>query len=517
MRLLGRLATAGLLAVMAGLLVLSSLHKPLAYDEIFNLDYGYRFLREGPEADPRGQRMPVLALNASPCRFKQCRLSYVNRTELRRLATRAASIVATLLLGLVVYRWAGELFGAGAALVSLGLYVFNPSFLAHGKQVTSDVAVSLFATGTLYFFWRLTRRFRWSDYAAATLCLAAALVSKYTALVLLPVLALLLFGRAAGEALRGTLTRSRLARGLGLAALSTLLVGAAINLVYELDGSFRPAAEHTWKSRALAGLAAAAWPVPLPRVYAQGIDWSFFVEEHPQVARGPNYLLGSLDYEGRWYAFPLMLALKTPLAFFGLLGWALAGRLRRDRAWDMAVLLVPSLVLLAWFSLFVGAQIGIRYLLPALPPLIVVAGGAWGIGAGRRGRIVLAALLAWHTASTLSYHPHYVSYFNELIGPRLDAYRYLADSNLDWEDLGYFVSRFREEHPELDCTVDPGGPRAGCVLVSANRLLGLFGSEQYRWLRENFRPVGHVGYAYLRFEVPADELAAVLEKARASP
>jgi hypothetical protein len=27
-----------------------------------------------------------------------------------------------------------------------------------------------------------------------------------------------------------------------------------------------------------------------------------------------------------------------------------------------------------------------------------------------------------------------MSYFNELIGRRVNAYRFLADSNLDWED-----------------------------------------------------------------------------------
>jgi dolichyl-phosphate-mannose-protein mannosyltransferase len=508
MRILVRLAPAALLAVMSLLLVLSSRHKRISYDEVFNLDYGYRFLWEGPGADPKGQRMPWLALNAYPCRHKQCRLSYVNRTELRRLATRAATIAATLLLGLVVYRWTAELFGAHASLLALALYVFNPSFLAHGKQVTSDVAVSLFVTATLYFFWRLTRRFGWLDYGLLAAALAAALLSKYTALLLLPVLGLLLGGRALVEARRGTLSRSRLLRDAGLAVLLVVLVGAAVNLVYQLDGSFRPAAEQAWRSRALSGLAGATWPVPLPRVYALGVDWSFFVEEHPQVARGPNYVLGHLEYDGRWYAFPLMLLLKTPLAFFVLLGLGLFSR-PGGRPWDLAVLLLPSLVLFAWLSLFVQAQIGIRYLLPALPALIVVAGRS-ASGAGRRRWIVLGALVAWHSASTLSYHPHYVSYFNELIGRRVNAYRYLADSNLDWEDPWYFLSAFLREHPDLHCVVDPPQPQAGCLLVSANDLVGIFDSERYRWLRENFQPVGHVAYAYLRFDIREDALRARL-------
>ena len=47
-----------LLAVMAALLVSSSLHKRLVYDETDNLSYGFRFLTKGPGVPPLGQRMP---------------------------------------------------------------------------------------------------------------------------------------------------------------------------------------------------------------------------------------------------------------------------------------------------------------------------------------------------------------------------------------------------------------------------------------------------------------------------
>ncbi len=58
---LRRFLPALLLAVMAALLVLSSLHKPLAYDEFDNLAYGYRFLDRGPGAPAQemaASRMP---------------------------------------------------------------------------------------------------------------------------------------------------------------------------------------------------------------------------------------------------------------------------------------------------------------------------------------------------------------------------------------------------------------------------------------------------------------------------
>jgi hypothetical protein len=45
--------------------------------------------------------------------------------------------------------------------------------------------------------------------------------------------------------------------------------------------------------------------------------------------------------------------------------------------------------------------------------------------------------------------------------------------------------------------------------VSANQLVGIFGTERYRWLRENFRPVDHVAYGHLLFYVPPERVQAL--------
>src|SRR5687768_4765491 len=83
-----RAAPVALLATMAVLLAASSAHKKLAYDEFDNLAYGHRFLTEGPSAEMRGQRMPVLALNALGCVAEGCRLKVLDASEGRRLVVR---------------------------------------------------------------------------------------------------------------------------------------------------------------------------------------------------------------------------------------------------------------------------------------------------------------------------------------------------------------------------------------------------------------------------------------------
>jgi hypothetical protein len=102
-----------------------------------------------------------------------------------------------------------------------------------------------------------------------------------------------------------------------------------------------------------------------------------------------------------------------------------------------------------------------------------------------------------------------MSYFNELIGSRANAYLFLADSNLDWEDRSWDIARFRKRHPEMLLVVEPAAPCSGWILVGANRLVGVYEPERYRWLRENFRPVGHVGYSYLLFHVTPEQLREV--------
>ena len=152
-----RAAPVLLFAAIAALLMSSSLHKKLAYDEFDNLAYGHRYLSEGPSAEMRGQRMPVLALNALGCAADGCRLKLLDASERRRLMVRLPTIAFTLALGLLVYRWAGELFGPRAALLALVLYAFQPTFLGHGKQVTSDVQAASFMTAAVYCFWKALR------------------------------------------------------------------------------------------------------------------------------------------------------------------------------------------------------------------------------------------------------------------------------------------------------------------------------------------------------------------------
>jgi hypothetical protein len=110
--------------------------------------------------------------------------------------------------------------------------------------------------------------------------------------------------------------------------------------------------------------------------------------------------------------------------------------------------------------------------------------------------------------SVLSYHPHYIPYFNEIVWDRRYAYKYLADSNLDWGQADFYLEDYLAENP--NARVEPLQPRDGTTIVSVNALVGVEGErDRYAWLRENFEPVDTIGYMYLVYEISTPEFRSV--------
>jgi hypothetical protein len=143
--------------------------------------------------------------------------------------------------------------------------------------------------------------------------------------------------------------------------------------------------------------------------------------------------------------------------------------------------------------------------------------------------LLLGGLLAWHAASALRIHPHYLAYFNELAGGPANGYRLVVDASLDWGQdlkglkawmdrnavprikLSYFGTADPEYYgiqcdqlpgymppppPKLHRSVRPGD----VVAVSATNLQGVYLDPEVLPLMELLRarrPVAMIGYAIL--------------------
>jgi hypothetical protein len=173
---------------------------------------------------------------------------------------------------------------------------------------------------------------------------------------------------------------------------------------------------------------------------------------------------------------------------------------------------VAPALFFAWYLTFVfRAQIGYRHAIVVLPMLFVFMGSLLSEAAalGRRTRWLVGGLLVYLVISVLSYYPHFIPYFNELIWDRSRAYRVMADSSLVLDQNHWYVRRYLRQHPEV--VFEPDAPMAGTLLVRVERYVGLYFVEQYRWLRDNFEPVGHVAHGHLLFRVTPEALRLVTD------
>jgi hypothetical protein len=224
---------------------------------------------------------------------------------------------------------------------------------------------------------------------------------------------------------------------------------------------------------------------------------------------------------------------KTSLPLLVLLGLAFSrGRLDRDELF----LVIPAAIFFALVMLQ-RLDLGIRYVLPVYPLLVILTGRtltkAWPMKWGPWPKRAVVALALWAVAEALVYSPHYLAYFNELVGGPGGGSRVLADSNLDWgQDLkrlarwqrarpeasplrfAYFgpanVARYGvhcERLPDLGPKHPPRSdewrmresqPRSGWIAISVNCLKLL---PAYGWL-ERYEPVDRVGYSILIYRIP---------------
>jgi hypothetical protein len=458
------------------------------------LHYGLLHLRGSvPRSQTFDSKLPVTALHAVPVLVAET-LSSGPRAfgvESGHVVTAPWALacgrgVAILLGSLLVYAiglGASALAGPKAGAAASLLAALEPNLLAHGHLVTADggaaLATFLLALATA----RFTRTRRARDAALIGGALGLVLLCKFMLLVWVGlVLAAILAARAFTW------------RGAAVALVASV---AVVNLGFFLrgvPGQFpeRPRSAKVARLVELAGRA----PLPLPASYLEGVDWTAADEEQGK-GFGNLYLLGETQTERRgWASYYLVaFALKLPLP---LLALALAG-FAWNRGRDFTTLRVLAAGWFVFLSLVNHAQIGIRHALPVVPLLVVEAGCAYA--RLERARPWLArALVVWLGASVVSFAPDFIPYTNELVPDRRLAWRFLADSNLDWGQANVAARDYLSAHP--DVVSSSHEPRHGKILISANALTGVTEPpERWAWLREE-TPVAHVRHAFLLFDVP---------------
>jgi 4-amino-4-deoxy-L-arabinose transferase-like glycosyltransferase len=353
--------------------------------------------------------------------------------------SRVPMIALAAALGVLIFLFARDLFGARAAVFAVALYSLEPTVLAHGRVVQTDVPAAfgyLLVSFTLYRYLgsRSWRRAVWLGIACSV-----ALLAKFSMLIIAPMLAAVLtvlFWRA----WRTGHEPKALAVHAAIVACAALIV---IHAAYYFHSRPLTAADAHWIAEAFPDRAAAASTMArtlsyvLPTDFVLGVFWQLWHSGEGHAAG----LMGMYAKKGWWYYFPVAFALKSTLPFLFLslasLVWATDQTIRkRDRRF--LIFLVPFAIYTV-FVMLSPINIGVRYYLPAYPFLFILGGAlldrvirAKG-SAGRAGLAATIVLLVWTGVEAARSYPHYMSYMNQVASGR-PHWWYLSDSNVEWGD-----------------------------------------------------------------------------------
>lgn len=352
---------------------------------------------------------------------------------------RLPTIVAFLALALAMY-WmvAHHARSRGWALCAMTLTAFCPLIMAHGRLATVDVATTLFLFLAVAFLLRLIESPSFPSSIGLGVFSAAAILSKSSGNIIGPIT---IAAIVLALALNRIDDRRRFFVRFAAAALAGLVVAEVVIVGLASDAYI-----------------AANFPrlqSPIARLALPIVEWIANIRAINAWLRGghvlPQFLLGEVRFGGflHYYAVAILLKTTIPALLVGLAGFvALIRRLPRRGAPHASPRFAAAICFLFALVFFVIAStselaVGVRYVLPMYPfvtagSVLAIAEAARELHADRRRHVFIAAglLLAWHVAENLRTYPGYIAYFNQFIGRKENADRFLIDSNLDWgQDL----------------------------------------------------------------------------------
>jgi len=253
-------------------------------------------------------------------------------------------------------------------------------------------------------------------------------------------------------------------------------------------------------------------PLPLPAPYVYGLDLTKNIDEigpgHPESSAKIFLLNESRDGKGFWNYYFISLLFKTPIplmiAFF--LSLFLFFRKKRTHWYDDELfLLFPIVFFLVYFDFFYNSQVGLRHILMIFPLAHVFCGIiVKELACSLKNFFLIAVLTCYSLISFYYFFPHLLPYTNELITDKKMAYKILGAANLDYNQATKDLVAYLNKNPEVHYA--PEEPGAGKFIISINDLLGLDQKKDYGWLRNNFKPVNHLVFTYLIFDISNEGL-----------
>ena len=379
--------------------------------------------------------------------------------------SRLPMILIMLILGLYVFKWAREIYGNKAGLMALFLYALSPTFLAHGRLVTTDVGAAAAFFIASYYLVKWLQKSNAKNLIMAGLVLGLALLTKFSLVLLIPYFVLLTIVwvlikyRGFSEVIRQALKHALLLFLIGVIALALIW---PVYLFHTWDYPVDRQQADTEYNLGSYGNRLLADPViwmsdkPILRPYAQ-FFLGFLMVIQRAIGGNTTYFLGEISSTSWLNYFPIVFLIKVPLALLAFILITLISLLfikkrQKSAKNHFAEFALISFLAVYWFTtLRSNLNIGVRHILPTFPVIYILVSGQIARLTTNRAenrdkkitqlfttvwQLLAVILLLWYAFIPLKIYPHFLTYFNESVGGPTNGYQYVTDSNLDWgQDL----------------------------------------------------------------------------------
>ncbi|GAI15305.1 unnamed protein product, partial [marine sediment metagenome] len=363
---------------------------------------------------------------------------------------RIPMILILILLGFYVFKWTRELFGNCPALLATFFFSFSPTLIAHGRLVTTDVGAAAGIFIATYYFIKSLKSPTKKNIIFAGIAFGLAELCKFSAILLIPFFIFL-------GLIWWLIKSGKLIKTLKIVILVFIIGFILIWPVYQY---------HTWNyppekqvsdtevyladsPKFIKNLILWSADKPILRPYAHYFTGLFMVF-HRVAGGNTTYFLGEVSNIGWRSYFPTVYLIKIPLAFHILTLIAILYALwlikrpfwkdAKKRAMNWLRLHFPEFSMLTFIGLYWvitiagNLNIGVRHLLPVFPFIILLVSAMtfyWLKAPHLKIKcFALMILILWQAVSVVSIYPHFIAYFNELVGGPSNGYKYVVDSNV---------------------------------------------------------------------------------------
>lgn len=502
--------------------------------------------------------------------------------------SRMPFMILALIFGWLIFKWTRGLYGDKVGLLTLFFFTMSPTFIAHSRYVTTDLAAAFaFFIGITTFLAYLFQPNR-KTLVRAGIVLGVAQLLKFSLVLLIPLYVLLgalwifLSHLDHMRSLTSKIEKLKHLLLCQLKMIGNLVVISAIGVIvimvvytfhiwnYPADLQIRDMTHNlnSFSIPQIRDFAISIANIPVLRPLAQYLHGLLMVIERGTHGN-TTYFLGDISAAGWRHYFPVAYLLKEPLAFHILTLIALFLAIKSiivsheksiSNVFDWMrdnFALTAGIIFIAvyWLnSIASPLNIGVRHVLPTFPfiyllvarelikwtniPVLIEPQNIkeWVLSFYQLyikpvpRYFLIFILVFWMATGTIIAFPHYLPYYNELIGGTKNGSSYIVDSNYDWgqdlKRLGKFVEKNNIQKINLDY-FGGGSPRyylgdafepwwssrgkpEGWFAISATFRQGAWGNpvknfkikpeDTYPWLRNKI-PVARAGYSIFIYKL----------------